>query len=251
MRLGYQDYSVVPLMLFAASATLRGSSAFQPFLLVQSTMDSAVVRPPLPTLSLLASSAQSNTVSVEESTASETAAVSVNTSTPPKKKIIQTLESLPDFLNYIDRAPRNSLAVVEFYGVNCPICKRVSLKYKKIAKTYSSSSQYGGVVLFAEMEHPANKRIMDVLGIHKFPFLHVYRNGQCVAAHGTESSSTFEHIVTDTIQRELTMSEQDWDEFLAAFDRHIQQGTDKIDQLRQELASTTAQQQQQQQQQQQ
>jgi Thioredoxin len=254
--IGYQAShhhpAVFPLMLLLLASA---SSAFQPPLLQRSTYSTSRSLPPLSRsrLPVASSSQSSNTaVSVVEELSTKTTAPSETTvlvssaaASPPNQKIIQTLESVSNFLNYIDHAPRNSLAVVEFYGTNCPMCKRVSLKYKKIAKTYSP---YG--VMFAEManhHHAAsqNKHIMDVLNIRKFPFLHVYRNGQCVAAHGTESSATFEAIVTDTIERELSMSEQDWDEFLSAFSRHIQQGTDQIHQLRQELLTSQQQEQEQ------
>ena len=149
--------------------------------------------------------------------------------TTKRRQTIQTLNSVSDFLSYLDDSPRDSLCVVEFYGKNCPLCKKVALKYKKIANQFASK---GDGVQFAQMEHPANKPIMDVLGIQQFPFLHVYRNGQCVAAHGTESDKQFEYIVKDTIQRELDMTPEDWNHFLSAFEGPISQGTAKIEQLR-------------------
>jgi thiol-disulfide isomerase/thioredoxin len=173
----------------------------------------------------------SSSESLQESVGADTngipRAAATKTTTRKKTGPIETLDSVADFLKYLDDAPQDSLCVVEFYGKNCPLCKRVALKYKKIANTYSKDG-----VRFAQMEHPANKPVMDVLGIRHFPFLHVYRNGQCVAAHGTESDTTFEGIVKDTIQRELDMTDVDWNNFLTAFAGHIQQGTARLDQLR-------------------
>jgi len=189
--------------------------------------------------SLQASTADPNDIPSAAATTTATTTTPPLSNTQPKKKkknnksgphIIETLDSVSDFFNYLDHAPKDSLSVVEFYGKNCPLCKRVALKYKKIANTYSK--RIDDPVRFAQMEHPANKPVMDVLGIRTFPFLHVYRNGQCVAAHGTESDATFEGIVKDTIQRELDMTKEDWNAFLTAFAGPIQQGTDRLDQLR-------------------
>jgi len=142
---------------------------------------------------------------------------------PPKTKI-DSLTSLDTFLDYIDNAPRDSLVAVKFYGKSCPLCKRVALKYKKMAKIYSQAP-----IAFAEIEKTVHPNLFDTLQVTTFPYLQIYRNGQCIASHGTESAPRFESIVHDTIQQFLRMqANDDWDSFLSAFAGLIQKSTENL-----------------------
>lgn len=173
------------------------------------------------------------------STASEGSPDGGNTATttrPPVPKV-HRLQSLDDFLNYIDSAPQDSLAVIKYYANSCPLCKRIELKYKKMSRFYQTAP-----IQFAEIEKTAHPDLFPTLGVDTYPYIQIYRNGQCVAAHGTESDKTFEPMVNDTIQRELLMEPGDWESFLTAFAAPIQASTNKVNTLR------TLQQQQQQQQ---
>ena len=112
---------------------------------------------------------------------------------------------------------------VKFYGKSCPLCKRVALKYKKMAKIYSKAP-----IEFAEIEKTVHPNLFETLEVTTFPYLQIYRNGQCIASHGTESAQLFESIVNDTIQQFLMMQSNDWDSFLSAFAGPIQKSTENL-----------------------
>jgi thiol-disulfide isomerase/thioredoxin len=155
----------------------------------------------------------------------------LNTDPTPGK--VQRLGNLSDFLQFIDSAPLNSLVVVKFFGQSCPLCRKIEIKYKKMASYYGSVAP----IQFAEIEKRAHPPLFATLGIESFPYIQIYRNGQCVASHGTESDTTFEPMVKDTIERELLMSVEDWSAFLTVFAAPIQATTAKLDTLRDSLSS--------------
>ncbi len=158
------------------------------------------------------------------STSNQKESAVVTSNAAPK---IHNLQSLDDFMNYIDSSPTDSLAVIKFYAKSCPLCKRIELKYKKMSRFYQNAP-----IQFAEIEKTAHPELFPTLGVDTYPFIQIYRNGQCVAAHGTESDKTFEPIVHDTIQRELSMTPDDWNAFLTAFEAPIRASTKKLDNLR-------------------
>jgi len=141
---------------------------------------------------------------------------------PPKTKI-DSLTSIGTFLDYIDNAPKDSLVAIKFYGKSCPLCKRVALKYKKMANFYSKAN-----IQFAEVEKTVHPNLFNTLQVTTFPYLQIYRNGQCIASHGTESAQRFESIVNDTIQQFLLMQTNEWDSFLSAFAMPIQKSTENL-----------------------
>jgi thiol-disulfide isomerase/thioredoxin len=145
---------------------------------------------------------------------------------PPVKKV-DSLTSLEAFCDYIDNAPKDSLVAVKFYGKSCPLCKRVALKYKKMARFYANAP-----IQFAEIEKTAHPQLFDTLEITTFPYLQLFRNGQCIASHGTESESMFERIVHDTIQNFLMMQPQHWESFLTSFAEPIRKATRNYETMR-------------------
>lgn len=153
-----------------------------------------------------------------------TTTADVATTTAPR---VLPLQSLDDFLDYIDSAPADSLSVIKFYSRSCPLCKRIEMKYKKMAHVYQNAP-----IRFAQVDKAINADFCTILGIDRFPYIQIYRNGQCVAAHGTDSDKTFGPIVNDTIQRELSMRQDEWDAFLTAFAEPIRQGSERIQNVR-------------------
>lgn len=137
----------------------------------------------------------------------------------PFKKV-QRLKSLDAFVELIDQAPKDTLVAVKFYGKSCPLCQRVALKYQKMARYYSLAD-----IQFAEIEKTVHPQLFDTLQITTFPYLQIYRNGQCIASHGTESATMFERIVHDTIQQFLSMSPTHWQSFLTNFQVPIDKAT--------------------------
>lgn len=152
----------------------------------------------------------------------------VSTVPPPPASIqIDSLPSLEGFLDYVDGAPQDSLVVVKFYGKSCPLCKRVALKYKKLARYYSTAP-----IQFAEVDKTVHPDLFETLAVTTFPYIQIYRNGQCVASHGTQTAQMFERIINDSIYNFLTMQSEQWDSFLTAFQEPIQASTDNLNTLR-------------------
>ena len=172
----------------------------------------------------LQASSPSDGSTVERDTVPETVKSSSQTRSPAS---VQRLASLEDFLTFVDDAPQDSLSVVKFFSKNCPLCRRIELKYKKMAHFYQKAS-----IQFSEIERSAHAELFPTLGVNTFPFLQIYRNSACVAAHGTENEKTFEPIVHDTIQRELLMTQQEWDDFVTTFAAPIQVSTEKLERVR-------------------
>jgi thiol-disulfide isomerase/thioredoxin len=104
-----------------------------------------------------------------------TTAVAAGSAAPPK---VQRLQSLDDFLGYIDAAPQDSLAVVKFFAKSCPMCKKIEIKYKKMSRFYQTAP-----IQFAEIEKTAHKDLFPTLGVETYPYIQIYRNGQCVWPH--------------------------------------------------------------------
>ncbi|KAL7562853.1 hypothetical protein ACA910_002470 [Epithemia clementina (nom. ined.)] len=150
-----------------------------------------------------------------------------STSPAPTKKV-DRLTSLEAFCDYIDNAPKDSLVAVKFFGKSCPLCKRVALKYKRMAQFYAMAP-----IQFAEIEKTVNPQLFDSLEITTFPYLQLYRNGQCIASHGTQSESMFERIVHDTIQHFLLMQGDHWESFLTSFAEPIGKATRNYQTMRQ------------------
>ena len=167
--------------------------------------------------------------------AEPTTTVPANSESKNRNGKVQRLQSLAEFLDVIDSAPTYSLVVIKFFGNSCPLCRKIEMKYKKMAHYYSPAP-----IQFAEIESKVHPELFRTLGIDTFPHIQIYRNGQCVASHGTERDTTFEPMVKDTIDRELCMTLDDWNAFLTVFATPIQASTDQLNRLRTFLDSSSA-----------
>jgi len=178
------------------------------------------------------STSNDNNVSPNPSvtTTTTTTTTTIDTNPGPIRGKVHRLMSLKEFFSCIDTAPMNSLVVIKFFGRSCPLCRKIQMRYKKMAYYYGSVAP----IQFVEIEQRIYPQLCKVLGIDTYPHIQIYRNGQCVASHGTESDTAFEPIVKDTIERELLMTTDDWDAFLTAFAIPIGQMTMKLNQLRQQ-----------------
>ena len=148
---------------------------------------------------------------------------------------ISSLDSLHDFMQFIDESPRDSLAVIKFHANSCQMCKRVQHRYQKLARYFKEAP-----ISFARVEKSVHPDIFVTLNVQTYPFIQVYRNGLCVASHGIQSEKTFEPMLHDTIQKELDMSPDNWESFLEAFSGPIRESTNKLEKLRSLLSKETS-----------
>jgi hypothetical protein len=107
----------------------------------------------------------------------------------------------------------------------------VILKYKKMAHRLASTDT-PVPIKFISVETTANPKIIEKLGVKKFPFLQIYRNGECVASFGTGPAHNFQSIVGDTIEQKLKMSVEDWEAFRKEFQSEIANSIDNLEFLR-------------------
>lgn len=105
------------------------------------------------------------------------------------------------------------------------------LKYKKMAHRMASTDT-PVPIRFISVETTANPKIIEQLGVKKFPFLQIYRNRECVASFGTGPAHNFQSIVGDTIEQKLNMSVEQWEQFRTEFQSEISNGIENLDLLR-------------------
>lgn len=216
------------LLLFVAAAPLVAIAFVAPPYQFQRSTRLSVSSSTVYLDSLRVNAKASADVELEQDSAVSTATEASTPPAAPAKIQIDKFDSVDAFLTAIDTAPPDSLVVVKYYSTSCPLCKRVALKYKKLARYYSTAP-----IRFCEMPKTATTAPLFATDtITTFPYLQIYRNGQCVASHGTQSASMFERIVNDSIFRFLAMSPEDWYQFLTSYGAMIQKATDHVQTLR-------------------
>jgi thioredoxin-like negative regulator of GroEL len=115
-------------------------------------------------------------------------------------------------------ANNQEFVVIKYYAHYCKICQRAGMQFKKIATEYPNVS-FGKV---ESMVFPDSANTLRSLGVSKFPFVQIYRNGQCVASFSTGPSHLFVKKVRDTIDTCLKRSPDEWDAFLSEFANEIE-----------------------------
>ncbi len=142
----------------------------------------------------------------------------------------------------------SSLVVIKYYASYCKICQRAGIQFKKIATEYSR-----GDVRFAKVEasvlaggggkngsnnsiqhHPHQNHAaagssiatsadaLRRLGVTKFPFVQIYRQGLCVASFSTGPSHLFVKKVRDTIDLCLERTPDVWDGYCNEFQQEME-----------------------------
>lgn len=124
------------------------------------------------------------------------------------------------------------LTLVLFHAHYCKICQRATMQLTKAAREYPS-------VNFAKVEskvipEPAADNLRT-LGVSKFPFVQVYRRGDCVASFSTGPTHMFLRKVRGTLDLCLERDEDCWDDFSNDFQTEIQSNRDARNQLRPDL----------------
>lgn len=120
-----------------------------------------------------------------------------------------------------------------FHAKFCKVCARVILKYKKMANKLTAPGVETQVpIRFISVESTANPKIIQQLGVKKFPFIQIYRNKECVASFGTGPAHNFQRMVGNTVDQKLSTSQSDWDAFRAEFKEEISSGLENLELLR-------------------
>lgn len=143
----------------------------------------------------------------------------MDTSKSRTANVVELISTTSDLANFIRGNPEeNDLVVVKYYAHYCKICQRAGMQYKKIATEYPNLS-FGKV---ESMVFPDSANTLRSLGVSKFPFVQIFRNGQCVASFSTGPSHLFVKRVRDTIDTCLRRTPDEWNSFLSDFATEIE-----------------------------
>jgi len=79
----------------------------------------------------------------------------------------------------------------------------------------------------------SNPKLCSIVGVTRFPFIQIYRNGERVASFGTGPAHNFQKIVGDTIDQMLYhTSQEEWQVRRSAFASEIDKSVDNLKELR-------------------
>ena len=165
-------------------------------------------------------------------------AASTRTAAARPKSPVVTAESVDDILSIMDGTisqeapPASGLTLVLFHAHYCKICQRATMQLGKASKEYPT-------VQFAKIEartipEPSADNLRQ-LGVSKFPFLQIFRHGDCVASFSTGPSHMFMRKVRGTLDLCLDRDEDCWKEFCDEFASEIRVNRDARNQLGREL----------------
>lgn len=123
----------------------------------------------------------------------------------PLKTVTQPLQ----LLRVIDEAPTDTLTVILYHSHFVEACRHAQHQLRSVI------DYYGGRVEFARVEETVlrNDDLM-ALGVDRYPYIQIYRNGELVSAFATGPSYMFKKAVFDSIDGLLNRSEAEWLETL-------------------------------------
>ena len=177
------------------------------------------------------SSAQSPLESSGTTLQQEPSNINAATAAPSPQKI-QSLSSRQEFFDLIDDPEHhqdNGLILIKFYSTSCPICQRLQIRDRKLIHYYRTAPN----LRFAQLAKPADPELVDAL-VRQFPTYAVFRRGRCVAMVAVNAVSEMEPKLHATLQAELRMTEEEWDDFMIQYASQMEE----TDRILQELRST-------------
>lgn len=155
------------------------------------------------------------------------------------KSPVTTVESVEELLAVMDCHEDTittqedcEMTLVLFHAHYCKICQRATMQLTKAAREYP-------MVNFAKVEskvipEPASDNLRT-LGVSKFPFVQIYRKGDCVASFSTGPTHMFMRKVRGTLDLCLERDADCWEGFSTEFASEIQGNRDARNSLRPEL----------------
>lgn len=128
--------------------------------------------------------------------------------------ILESTEALTEFMN---GSGGDELTVIKYHAHYCKICQRAGIQLKKVASEFPDV-RFGKV---ESMVFPDSANTLRSLGVSKFPFVQIYRHGECVASFSTGPSHMFVKRVRDTIGDCQRRSPEEWQHFTTEFANEI------------------------------
>jgi hypothetical protein len=126
-----------------------------------------------------------------------------------------------------------------FHAAYCKVCQRAGVSYRKVAAEYRHDDDDGDRVAdFCDWEASgAGGPVLRALGLTKFPFVQIFRAGDCVAAFSLGSSAVFPRRLRETVDLCLGRSPSEWDAFRTEFQREIADNRRARDELSEQVNS--------------
>ncbi|KAG7354216.1 thioredoxin [Nitzschia inconspicua] len=127
---------------------------------------------------------------------------------------ITSMQELISVMNGQRNLHDDQLTVIKFYADYCKLCQRAGIQMKRLVTEFPT-------VDFTKIEQntltaPAADTLR-ALGVTKFPWVQIYRHGNCVASFSTGPSHMFMKRVRDTVTMCLERSPEAWQEFEQEF----------------------------------
>lgn len=161
---------------------------------------------------------------------------------------LHSFSSAFEYLDILDRhldeayAPpeSSSLLVVLYYAPYCKLCQRASMVLNQLAERNLASGRPGGPVYFTRLdaslllstphgetadEHSDASSVSSIvrekLGISRLPFVHIYRQGKCIASFSSPQSHRFRIQMRENLDLCQRRSLMEWDEWVHRFEKEI------------------------------
>jgi thiol-disulfide isomerase/thioredoxin len=116
-----------------------------------------------------------------------------------------------------------ALTLVLFHAHYCKICQRATMQLNRAAREYPPVKF--GKVEARVVPEPASENLRN-LGISKFPFIQIFRKGDCVASFSTGPTHLFLRKVRDTLDLCLERDGDCWEAFVTDFATEIESNRD-------------------------
>ncbi len=159
-----------------------------------------------------------------QTTASKSLPTNKATPKPTAKSPVTTIESVEELATLMDCTNTDNtsddLTLILFHAHYCKICQRATMQLTKAAREYPG-------VNFAKVEskvipEPQGDNLR-ALGITKFPFVQIFRHGDCVASFSTGPTHMFLRSVRGTLDLCLERDDQAWSDFAIEFEQYIRE----------------------------
>lgn len=147
---------------------------------------------------------------------------------------ILKLTGFSDLSSVLEATPQNELTIVSYHASYCKVCRRAQIKYKKLI-----SSNPQAAAQFTSLEASKIPSVdLKSLGITRFPFIQIWRNGQCVESLAPGASFSYIPRVMEKIEacRERTRTE--WLDMAPELEKS-QETLERLRQKEEEATTTT------------
>jgi hypothetical protein len=126
---------------------------------------------------------------------------------------VRTVATTLEYLDVLDANQHSDdLLIVKYNAPSCRLCVRSGIHYKKLALSLREQGLPVQCVRF-DASVLSGATLRD-LGLIRFPFVQIFRRGDCVAAFSTGATHMFTTKVKNAVRKSLARSPDEWNTFL-------------------------------------